>query len=89
MGFAGSLAAALGAGASMDSNALAGLLGTAGFVFLCLLCLLIPLTLVLNLIYAFAYRGIVLRDMAVMDSIRHGWRVVRENVLEALVEDLL
>ena len=89
IGFAGTLAAALGAGASMDSNALAGLLGTAGFVFLCLLCLLIPLTLVLNLIYAFAYRGIMLRDMPVMDSIRHGWRVVRENVGEILLLGLI
>ena len=73
----------------MDSNALAGLLGTAGFVFLCLLCLLIPLTLVLNLIYAFAYRGIMLRDMPVMDSIRHGWRVVREHVGEILLLGLI
>jgi len=89
IGFAGTLAAALGAGASMDSNALAGLLGTAGFVFLCLLCLLIPLTLVLNLIYAFAYRGIMLRDMPVMDSIRHGWRVVREHVGEILLLGLI
>ena len=89
IGFAGTLAAALGAGASMDSNALAGLLGTAGFVFLCLLCLLIPLSLVLNLIYAFAYRGIMLRDMPVMDSIRHGWRVVREHVGEILLLGLI
>ncbi len=89
IGFAGTLAAALGAGASMDSNALAGLLGTAGFVFLCLLCLLIPLTLVLNLIYAFAYRGIMLRDMPVMDSIRHGWRVVREHLGEIVLLGLL
>lgn len=89
IGFAGTLAAALGAGASMDSDALAGLLGTAGFVFLCLLCLLIPLTLVLNLIYAFAYRGIMLGDMAVMDSIRHGWRVVREHLGEIVLLGLI
>lgn len=89
IGFAGTTAAAIGAGASMDSNALAGLLGTAGFIFLCLLCLLIPLSLVLNLIYAFAYRGIMLRDLGVMDSIRHGWRVVRENLGEILLLGLL
>ena len=89
IGFAGTTAAAIGAGASMDSDALAGLLGTAGFVFLCLLCLLVPLSLVLNLIYAFAYRGIMLRDLGVMDSIRHGWRVVRENLGEILLLGLL
>ncbi len=89
VGFAGTAVAALSAGASMDSDALAGLLGTAGFVFFCLLCLLVPLSLVLNLIYAFAYRGIMLRDMGVMDSIRHGWRVVRENLGEILLLGLL
>jgi hypothetical protein len=89
VGFAGTIAAAIGAGASGEADALAGILGTAGFVFLCLLCLLIPLTLVLNLIYAFAYRGIMLRDLGVMDSIRHGWRVVRENLGEILLLGLL
>ncbi len=89
IGFAGTLAAAIGAGTAMDSNALAGVLGTAGFVFLCLLCLLIPLTIVLNLIYAFAYRGIMLRDMPVMDSIRHGWQVVRGHIGEIVLLGLL
>ena len=89
MGFAGTIAAALGAGASGGSDALASILGTAGFVFLCLLCLLIPLSLVLNLIYPFAYRGIMLRDLRVMDSIRHGWRVLRENLGEILLLGLI
>ena len=89
IGFAGTIAAAIGAGTSGGSDALTGILGTAGFVFLCLLCLLIPLTLVLNLIYPFAYRGIMLRDMPVMDSIRHGWRVLRENLGEILILGLI
>lgn len=89
IGFAGTLAAALAAGASADSNALMGLVGTAGLVFLCLLCLLVPLSLVLSLIYPFAYRGIMLRDLRVMDSIRHGWRVLRENLGEILLLGLI
>lgn len=89
VGFAGTIAAAVAAGTGGSSDALAGILGTAGFVFLCLLCLIIPLTLVLNLIYAFAYRGIMLRDMPVMDSIRHGWRVVREHLGEIVLLGLI
>jgi len=80
VGFAGTAMAAIAAGQGMDSDALAGILGTAGVVFLCLLCLLIPLAIVINLIYPFAYRGMMLRDLGVMDSIRHGWRVLRENL---------
>ncbi len=89
VGFAGTLLAALAAGESMDSNALSGLLGTAGIVFLCLLCLTIPLAIVLSLIYPFAYRGMMLRDLGVMDSIRHGWRVLRENLGQVLLLALL
>ena len=89
VGFAGTIAAAIGAGTSGGSDALAGILGTAGFVFLCLLCLLIPLSLVLNLIYPFAYRGIMLRDMPVVDSIRHGWRVLRDHLGEILILGLI
>jgi len=89
VGFAGTAVAAFSAGAAMDSDALAGIAGTAGLVFLCLLCLLIPLSLVLSLIYPFAYRGIMLRDMRVVDSIRHGWRVLRDNLGEILLLGLI
>ncbi len=89
VGFAGTALAALAAGGNMDSNALTGILGTAGVVFLCLLCLLIPLAIVINLIYPFAYRGMMLRDLGVMDSIRHGWRVLRENLSHILLLGLL
>lgn len=89
VGFAGTAMAAIAAGQGMDSDALAGILGTAGVVFLCLLCLLIPLAIVINLIYPFAYRGMMLRDLGVMDSIRHGWRVLRENLGHILLLGLL
>lgn len=85
VGFGATLAGAVAAGSSGESNALATILGTAGVIFLCLLCILIPLTLVINLIYPFAYRGIMLRNLGVMDSIRHGWRVLRAHLGEILL----
>jgi hypothetical protein len=85
IGFAGTIAAAITAGTAMESDAMAGIIGSAGLVFLCLLCLLIPLTLVISLIYPFAYRGIMLRNLGVMDSIRHGWQVLRAHVGEILL----
>ena len=88
-GFAGTAVAALAAGASADSNALGGILGTAGIIFVCLSCFLALLTLVLNLIYPFAYRGIMLRDLPVVDSIRHGWRVLRDHLGEILILGLI
>lgn len=89
IGFGGSLIAALSAGANMDSNAMAGLLGTAGVIFLCLLCLLIPLSIVLSFIYPFAFRGMMLRNMGVMESIRHGWAVLRSHLGDILVLGLI
>jgi hypothetical protein len=77
--------AALVAGADADPGAVAAGIGGLALVFLCLLCLLIPVFIVLNLINAFAFRGIVLRDLGVMDSIRHGWRVTRQNLGEILL----
>ena len=89
VGFAGSVISAVAAGTSGNSDALSALLGTAGVVFLCLMCLLIPLGFVLSLIYPFAYRGMMLQNMGVMDSIRHGWAVLRSHVADVLVLGLI
>lgn len=80
----GAISASQGAG-SDGGQGVAAILGSLGIGLLCLLCLLIPLSIVLSLIYPFAYRGIMLRDMRVMDAIRHGWRVLRENLAHILV----
>lgn len=74
----------IASGTEDPGAALAGAGGLA-LVFMCLLCLLIPLAIVLSLIYAFAFRGIMLRDLGVMDSIRHGWQVVRKNLGQILL----
>lgn len=68
-----------------DPGAMMAGLGGVALVFMCLLCLLIPIAIALSLVYAFAFRGIILRDLGVMDSIRHGWQVVRKNLGEILL----
>ncbi|HRO92110.1 MAG TPA: hypothetical protein PK205_10635 [Promineifilum sp.] len=51
----------------------------------CSLSLLIyGLMALLQFIYAFAYRGVVLGGLGVMASIRHGWRVLRGNAGDIL-----
>jgi len=41
--------------------------------------------LVITFLNPFAVRGLVLQDLGVMDSIRHGWQVLRRNVGNILV----
>jgi hypothetical protein len=85
--FAGTIIGAIAAAESGSGagQGLAAVFGSLGVGLLCLLCLLLPLTLILNLIYPFAYRGMMLRGLGVMDSIRHGWRVLRANVGQILL----
>jgi hypothetical protein len=66
-------------GAEDPTGLLAGFGGLA-ILFCCLLGVVILLTLVLSLLYPFAFRGIVLRGLGVIDSIKHGWRVLRDNL---------
>ncbi len=68
-----------------DGSSLGGLFGGLTLVFFCLLCVIMLLMLILSFVYPFAFRGIILRDLGVMDSIRHGWRVLRDNLGEMIV----
>ena len=68
---------------------MAAILGSLGIGLLCLLCLLAPLSIILSLIYPFAYRGMMLRDLGVMDAIRHGWQVLRQHVGQILMLGLI
>jgi hypothetical protein len=70
--------AAAGASPS-DIEALFGGLGIFGICIACLACLFVPLMLFVTVIYPFAQRGAVLQDLSVIDSIRHGWQVVKTN----------
>jgi hypothetical protein len=76
--------AALGAFSSNPEALLTGGLGaTIGLMVLCLcllLCIMIPVLIVLAYVAEFGIRAAVVDDMRMMDSIRQGWRVIRENL---------
>ena len=76
---------AFSAGGGEDMSALTTALGGVGLVVLCLLCLLIPFTILLGFIQPFAFRGIVLRDMGIRESIRHGWNTLKSNLGEIIL----
>lgn len=76
---------AFSAGGGEDMSALGTALGGVGLVALCLLCLLIPFTIILGFIQPFAFRGIVLRDMGIRESIRHGWNTLKSNLGEIIL----
>ncbi len=77
---------ALTGGLDNPSDALSAGMGTVGLLlFCCLMVVAVLLSIVLSLIYPFAYRGIMLRELGVVDSIRHGWSVLRENLAEILL----
>ena len=78
-------AAFMASGMDNPSGALGAGIGGLALVFLCLMCLLIPVGIMLSLIYPFAFRGIMLRDLGVMDSIRHGWRTLKSNFGEIIL----
>jgi hypothetical protein len=48
-------------------------------------CLLVPVGLLIQVMYPFAQRGLLLQNLGVVDSIRHGWRVVRDNVGDVIL----
>ena len=80
-----SIGAFAGAGSQQGDSLLAGL-GLVGILGVCCAMILFLIAaLLVNLVYPFAFRGIVLRDLGVIDSIGHGWRVMRENLGEIIL----
>jgi len=73
--------------ASFENNpeAIFGAFGFFGIVMGCFLCLIIPYSIFVSLIYPLAQRGMVLRGMRAMDSIRHGWETLKNNIGEMLL----
>lgn len=71
---------AVAAGGAEDPSGLLAGMGGMAVLFCCVLFVLGLFTFVLSLIYPFAFRGIILRDLGVTDSIRHGWEVLRSNL---------
>jgi hypothetical protein len=72
-------------GSEDPSGTLAAGLGGGMLIFLCLLCGLGIFALALSFIYPFAFRGIVLRDLGVIDSLRHGWQTLKKNLGEVIL----
>lgn len=54
-----------------------------------LMCVMVVFGLFIQFINAFAYRGIMLRNLGVMEAISHGWQVFRQNLAEVLLLSLL
>lgn len=71
-----------------DPGAMMAGVGGLALVFLCLLCLLVPFMIALSLIYPFAFRGVILRNLGAMDSIRHGWKTLKGNLGEIILLSL-
>lgn len=74
--------------ASMNSGSFAGSSGAFGGLFACiglLACLLVPLGIVVAIIHPFAQRGLMLKQLSVVESIRHGWQVVRDNIGDVIL----
>ena len=64
------------------------IMGGFGLLALCLCllaCILVPIWVLVAVIYPFAQRGLVLGNLGVVQSIRHGWDVVRANAGEILI----
>lgn len=75
-----------------DSADMEAIFASLGIFFACfglLACLLVPVGIALQFVYAFAIRGLMLQGLGVVDSIRHGWRVLRENLSEIVLLALL
>ena len=81
----GALAAEFSSSGGDFGSMAAGLGVTSLICFGLLACLLVPYSLLVNVIHPFAQRGLVLGNMGITDSIRHGWQVVRDNAAEIFV----
>jgi hypothetical protein len=69
------------AGGSGQNEAFLGGMSVLGILGLCCLTVAIIVgSILVSMIYAFAVRGIMIRDLGVIDSLTHGWQVSRENL---------
>ncbi len=75
-------AAIQGNGAADAPERFLALVGVCGGI---IACLLVPLGLLVLVIYPFAQRGLLLKQLGVVASIRHGWQVVRDNVGDVIL----
>ena len=51
----------------------------------CVICLMVPISLFTSLLYPVAQRGMVLRGMGAVDSLRHAWYILKNNIGDMLL----
>ena len=83
--FGGFLFLVVGSIGSGSDEVLAGGLGIFGLCAIPIICLLAIASLIVNFVYPMAQRGMILHDLGVMDSIRHGWQILRTNFTEIFI----
>lgn len=89
VGFFGLAGGAAYVASGMENpSAIGAGIGGLALVFVCLMCLLVPFFIALSLIYPFAFRGIILRDLGAMDGIRHGWQTLKQHLGEIILLSL-
>lgn len=60
--------------------AIAGSFGLLGICMCLLICAMIPLGFVITLVAEFAARGAVIQQKGVIESLSHGWNVLKDNL---------
>ncbi len=83
--FGTAIASELSGAGSGDVEAIFGVLGIFGIIGACLACIFVPLMIVVTAVYPFAQRGAILQDLGVVDSIRHGWQIVKDNISDVIL----
>ncbi len=76
----------------MDSAAWESVFAGFGMVLVCMMllcCVMVILGILLNFINAFAFRGIMIQDMGVMESLSHSWQLIRQNFGEVMILSIL
>lgn len=70
---------------SVSSGGNEALFGLIFIPIICLVCLLVPYSIVVNLIYPIAQRGIIFKGVKGMDAIRYGWNFLKEHTSDVLI----
>jgi hypothetical protein len=83
------IAIAIGGVSSGSEEFLASSFGLFALCAIPLICILAIVGLVIQFVYPMAQRGIILHKLGVMDGIRHGWQLLRENIGEIIVFALI
>ncbi|MCB9421853.1 MAG: hypothetical protein H6667_18780 [Ardenticatenaceae bacterium] len=79
------IGSAVNGASNADIEAMFGGIGIFWVCIGCIGCLIVPLVIFVTAIYPFAQRGAVLQDLGVIESIRHGWQVLKANTSDVIL----